>query len=179
MLQIVLVLTAAVSAIPSTVFHVDVITPNMCRMRPANSTVPAASSVAEASVTSTVASTSSAQAPVPPKSVAAASAAPTPASNPEPQQQSSGGYSSSSSFTWYQFKGVGGYCDGKPYEDNAMVIAMSTGIIGNGRSNCQKQVELYAPSTGRSCRVTVVDMCDQNHGCRYDRYIRFLYRWIF
>ena len=164
MMQIVLVLTAAVSAIPSTVFHVDVITPNMCRMRPANSTVPAPS-VAEAS---TVTSTSSAQAPVPPKSVAAvaAAAAPTPASNPAPQQQSSGGYSSSSSFTWYQFKGVGGYCDGKPYEDNAMVIAMSTGIIGNGRSNCQKQVELYAPSTGKSCRVTVVDMCDQNHGCR-------------
>jgi hypothetical protein len=93
------------------------------------------------------------------------------ASKQQPAMQlknSGGGYASSSSLTFYYFNGVGSFCDGKPYPDNAMVVAISSGLMGDGHTNCGKKMELFSPDTGKQCIVTVVDKCDQNHGCRYD-----------
>jgi hypothetical protein len=73
---------------------------------------------------------------------------------------SSGGDERPGRLTWYQFKGVGGMCEGRAYSDDDLVCAMHTDI-----RECGRTIEIKILSTGRTVNCRVVDECDKNHGC--------------
>jgi hypothetical protein len=82
-----------------------------------------------------------------------------PAPAPQPNPPVSGGGGRRGRLTWYEFKGVGGMCEGIAYPDEAMVCAMHTDI-----RECGRTIRITIPS-GRSVNCRVVDECDKNHGC--------------
>ena len=95
-------------------------------------------------------------------------AAETPRTQAPPATGGSGGYDRSSTLTWYTYGGAPNYCEGRTRAESDLVVAMSTGML-NARGDCRRQIssiEIYSPSTRRSVRAQVVDMCDESHGCR-------------
>jgi hypothetical protein len=78
---------------------------------------------------------------------------------PQPSPPVSGGGGRRGRLTWYEFKGVGGMCEGRAYPDDAIVCAMHTDI-----RECGRTIRITIPS-GRSVDCRVVDECDKNHGC--------------
>lgn len=85
---------------------------------------------------------------------------------PSPQTQpfkAGGGSSLIGRLTYYTFGPSGvAYCDGQFYDDNAMIVAVSTSIM-QGHDKCHKRVRVTAE--GRSVEATVVDMCAESDGC--------------
>jgi hypothetical protein len=66
--------------------------------------------------------------------------------------------------TYYTFGPQGiAFCDGKYYGDNELIVALSTSFM-NERKNCFQKVRVTVE--GKSVVATVVDMCNEQHGCK-------------
>lgn len=69
------------------------------------------------------------------------------------------------SLTWYKFNGGPAYCDGKPRNEDDLVVALHTDLLK--LYDCRKEqrsVRIKAPN-GNSVVAQVVDMCDALDGC--------------
>jgi hypothetical protein len=74
-------------------------------------------------------------------------------------------YSTTSTLKYYYYNGGLNTCEEKTHAETDLVVAMSTSMFNWDCRREIRNIEIRAKKTGRTARVAVVDVCNEDHGC--------------